>query len=178
MIGQAMIGRVVLALTAVLALSAPTRAASPQGFNGEKPEMATGKVVDALCALTGDCPADCGGGRRQMGLLTPAGKFYLVAKTETPFAGAVADLLPHCGQTLIIDGLLVQDNKAVIFYLDRLHETEKTPWRPPIGFIVDWAQRNGVGAMSKAAEEWWAHDPTIRAHLAKYGKLGLGATTK
>ena len=32
----------------------------------EQPARFEAKVVDALCELTGDCPADCGAGKRQL----------------------------------------------------------------------------------------------------------------
>lgn len=162
-------------LLAALTLLAPAvQAASPQGFNGEQSVTVTGKVADMLCLLTGDCPADCGAGTRQLGVLSGTGTLYLLAKTETPFAGAVADFLPQCGKEVTIDGLSVTANRATILYADRVRETEKTPWRPLIGFIVDWSARNGFGAMSAQADSWWEHDPLIRAHIARFGKTGLG----
>ena len=81
---------------------------------GEEMARFEGKVVDALCALTGDCPADCGAGKRQMGILRSAdGHFLLVNKNGQPiFTGATVDLAPYCGKTVEVDGLLVGDREV------------------------------------------------------------------
>jgi hypothetical protein len=38
------------------------------GLQGREPALFKAEVVDLVCALTGDCPEDCGGGARQMAL--------------------------------------------------------------------------------------------------------------
>ena len=85
--------------------------AKPWNLFGEEKARFEGRVVDALCALTGDCPVDCGAGARQMGILRAAdGAFVLAAKNGQPvFTGATFDLAAFCGQEVEVDGLLVGD---------------------------------------------------------------------
>jgi hypothetical protein len=76
-VGQAMNIVRTIALTALF--FAPL-VAEAQGFSAnseaeswnlyaEQPARFEAKVVDILCEITGDCPADCGAGKRQLGLL-------------------------------------------------------------------------------------------------------------
>lgn len=62
----------------------------------EVPARFEAKVVDLLCELTGDCPQDCGAGRRQLGLLRSADNVLVLAmKNNQPlFTGAAVDLAP------------------------------------------------------------------------------------
>ena len=55
----------------------PARAAEEWGLPDEKVVRFEAKVVDAMCELTGDCPAQCGGGKRQLGLVTDSGALIL-----------------------------------------------------------------------------------------------------
>ena len=68
----------------------PVRAADEWGLPEEKVARFEAKVVDILCELTGDCPDGCGGGQRQLGLLTDDGRLVLPLKNFTPFSGAAA----------------------------------------------------------------------------------------
>ena len=52
------------------AWTAGALAAESWGLPEEEKTRFEAKVVDALCELTGDCPDRCGGGKRQLGLLT------------------------------------------------------------------------------------------------------------
>ncbi len=65
-----------LALT-VSVFAPGSRAADSWGLPGEKEVRFEAKVVDILCELTGDCPADCGAGKRQLGLLKDDGTLVL-----------------------------------------------------------------------------------------------------
>ena len=75
--------------------SAGSKAKSWSLFGEEKARF-EGRVVDALCVLTSDCPTDCGAGKRQMGILRSTdGRFLLVNKNGQPvFTGAAVDLAP------------------------------------------------------------------------------------
>ena len=44
-------------------------AADEWGIEFEEKVRFEAKVVDILCELSGNCPANCGGGKRQLGLL-------------------------------------------------------------------------------------------------------------
>jgi chaperone required for assembly of F1-ATPase len=43
-------------------------AAEEWGIDGEEKARLTVKVVDIACELSGNCPAKCGEGKRQLGL--------------------------------------------------------------------------------------------------------------
>ena len=54
-------------------VSAQESQAESWGLLGEQALRFEGKVTDLLCAITGNCPADCGAGKRQLGLLRDDG---------------------------------------------------------------------------------------------------------
>jgi len=147
-----------LILIALLALPIPGLTAESWGLPEEKPASFDAKVVDMVCALTGDCPARCGAGKRQLGLLTKDGKLILVSKNAAPFAGASADLAPYCGQKITADGLFTSNQGVTLFALQRL--------RPQGG---DWRD-----ALSPDSSEWYLHDAKVKALIDQQGKLGLG----
>ncbi|MCP4249804.1 MAG: hypothetical protein GY778_22405, partial [bacterium] len=90
--------------TAVLVLlSGAARAADEWGIEYEEKARFEARVVDILCELSGDCPAGCGGGKRQLGLLKDDGVLILPAKNQDIFAGAAHDLLPYCGKRIVVD---------------------------------------------------------------------------
>ena len=59
----------------------------------EQPALFEARVVDVLCELTGDCPADCGAGKRQMGLVRSADNVLVAWPTKLSLA-------PHLGQEI------------------------------------------------------------------------------
>ena len=61
----------------------------------EQPARFEAKVVDILCELSGDCPDNCGDGKRQLGLLRAAdGVLVYPNKNSQPaFTGAALPLL-------------------------------------------------------------------------------------
>ena len=67
------------ALSTALLAAGPARAAEPWGIPGEKPMVLKGRVVDAICHLTGQCPRDCGAGRRGAGTGAAGGAELVVA---------------------------------------------------------------------------------------------------
>jgi hypothetical protein len=153
-----------LAIPAAL-FAAPALAAEAWGLKDEKLVSFRGQVVDILCALKGDCPAACGGGKRQLGIVSE-GKLYAAAKSNTLFAGATKDLLPWCGRTIEIDGLLVENPAMPILMVQGIREKSEQPFAPTDQFEKDWTAANGK------ADEWWRADPTARAALAENGILG------
>src|SRR3546814_4003559 len=54
-------------------IAANAQAANSWGLPNEEIVRFEAKVVDVLCELSGDCPADGGAGRRQLGLVTDDG---------------------------------------------------------------------------------------------------------
>lgn len=157
----------------VLAAIPAARAAESWGLPGEEATAFDGKVVDVQCVLTGDCPRNCGGGRRQLGLLTADDKLVLAMKSATPFAGAVRDLLPYCGRTITVDGLFATNEGSRVFALQRL-KPAGGQWISAERFLADWAKANKTTPEGDKAAEWFRHDPTIAGLIADDGKLGLG----
>ena len=101
-----------LAASALALLAAPLAAqdfsegseARTWNLYAEVPALFDAKVVDVMCELTGNCPANCGDGERQLGLLRSADNVLVMAtKNNQPaFTGAVVDLLPYCGQQVTV----------------------------------------------------------------------------
>ncbi|MEM8760039.1 MAG: hypothetical protein AAGE83_06925 [Pseudomonadota bacterium] len=144
--------------------------------HGESKARFEAKVTDAVCALTGDCPEDCGAGLRQMVLQRVAdGKTLLVFKNTQPiFSGATYDLAAYCGQTVVVDGLIVGDPEvtkgAEIMQVQTVTvsgETAKTN-----KFTQGWEGRteNPIGEKGP----WFRRDPLIQQRLDTTGYFGLG----
>jgi len=165
--------RLSIAILAAALVSHPLMAAESWGLPNEEAATFSATVVDMQCALTGDCPKDCGNGRRQLGFLTGDGKLILAMKNADPFAGASRDLLPFCGQTVTADGLFAANEGVRVFALQRI-KPAKGEWIAANGFIRAWAKANKLAPDGEQAAEWFRHDPTVAALIASGGKLGLG----
>jgi hypothetical protein len=177
------VAALILAASAALAegeFSAGSKAKSWDLFGEEKARF-EGKVVDALCVLTGDCPADCGAGKRQMGILRAAdGRFLLVNKNIQPaFTGATVDLAPYCGQTVEVDGLLVGDRDVTpglgdgrLYQVQTVRVLGEDAAKKANLWTKDWAERNAdVGGKGP----WFRRDPKVMEQIEAHGRLGLGA---
>ena len=143
------------------------QAAEPWGLENEKVVQLEGRVVDLACELARDCPADCGGGRRQLGVLTAEGRLLPLAKGNVNFANAVADLLPFCGRTLGIDGLLIESPVMSLLFVQNLRASPEAPWQPTAAFERDWKAAHGEAA------EWYREDPAVKAAIAEKGVFGI-----
>ena len=107
-----------LAVTATAAIGADFSKGSNAkeiGLVGEQKAMFSGKVVDILCELSGDCPANCGDGKRQLGIVRQADNVLVVVSKNSQFEfnGAVDDLLPYCNKAIDADGLLIGDDPGM-----------------------------------------------------------------
>lgn len=152
--------------------------ASPWGLQGEETARFDGRVVDVLCVLTGDCPADCGAGRRQMGVLRAAdGALVLAMKNIQPiFTGATVDLAPYCGRDVTVDGLLVGDASVTPGLGAKLLQVQTVTLDGATAkterWEADWQARHpdvpGEGP-------WFRRDPAVAAEIARDGQFGLGA---
>jgi len=147
------------------------------GLLGEETARFEARVVDILCELSGDCPENCGGGDRQLGLLRTADDVLVMAlKNGQPlFTGAVEDLLPYCGQTVVVDGLLVGEpgTAPAKFYQVQTIRPEGAEEAARANRFTDvWAEENPTAA--QAGGEWFRNDPDIRAQIEAEGYLGLG----
>jgi hypothetical protein len=164
-----------LALVAKRGSSASAaRAAESWGLPGEQEARFEARVVDLLCELTGDCPADCGAGTRQLGLLRDDGTLVLPLKNQVIFAGAAAELLGFCDRRVVTDGLMVTNRGHTIFALQFVKAAPDGKWQRANRFLPIWAVENGVGPKSATAKRWFENDPRVRDLIARDGKLGLG----
>lgn len=66
---------------ALFSFSHAALAADSWGLPGEEEVRFDAKVIDVLCVLSGDCPPDCGAGKRLLGLLKEDGELVLPIKT-------------------------------------------------------------------------------------------------
>ena len=163
-----------LLLVGVTLTPGALRAAESWGLPGEETVRFEAKVVDLLCELTGDCPADCGAGTRQLGLLRDDGTLVLPLKNQVIFAGVAAELIGFCAQRVIADGLMVTNRGHTVFALQFVKAAPDGKWQRANRFLPIWAKRNGVDAKSATAKRWFENDRRVKDLLARDGKLGLG----
>jgi hypothetical protein len=149
-------------------------AAESWGLPDEEKVRFEAKVVDALCELTGDCPAECGGGKRQLGLLTDSGELILPFKNVVPFAGAAGELREFCGKRVTADGLFAINRGVRVFALQFLREVPGGKWRRANRWTRDWAAANGVAPDSPTASQWFRNDALVKEIIERDGKLGTG----
>ena len=158
----------------LMLLSPAVWAGQEWGLPGEEVVRFEAKVVDILCELSGDCPANCGGGARQLGLVNDAGKLILPLKNQVPFAGAADELIDFCAQRVVADGLMVTNRGYTFMALQFVRAAPDGSWRRANRFTPKWAARNGVAADSDQAAQWFHNDPRVKDLVARQGKLGLG----
>lgn len=159
--------RLLVTVMAVALGAGSAQAADSWGLENERIVLIEGRVVDLLCELAGDCAPGCGGGTRQLGLVEASGRLLPLVKGNVNFANAVPDLLPHCGRTVQLDGLLVESPAMPVLFVQALRGSEAEPWRPTTAFAEQWKARHGE------AEEWMRADPAVKAAIARNGVLGI-----
>lgn len=144
------------------------------GLLGEEPARFEAKVVDILCELTGDCPANRGDGRRQLGLLRSDGVLVLPTKNGQPiFTGAATDLAPFCGQDVEVDGLMVgEDIPAKLYQVQLIRPAGEGEWQKTNRWTTVWNAENPEAA--KAEGPWFRKDPRILSRIEDNGYFGLG----
>ena len=162
--------RLLTAAAAVLLLSAgAAQAANEWGIEHEAKARFQAKVVDVLCELTGtDCPADCGAGKRQLGLLRDDGTLVLAIKNFDPFAGAVNDLIGFCGQRVEVDGLMISNPKMPMFAV-QFKRAPEGKWSRANQFGKDWVEAN---PNKGKVNQWFRKDPTVVQVIKEKGILG------
>lgn len=179
--------RGVLALALALAGPAAAQEADPYAFEegsearswnlyAEHPARFEARVVDMLCEVAGDCPADCGGGARQMGLVRAAdGVLVFPNKNGQPlFTGAAAELHPYCGRDVEVDGLLIDDpdlGARNVYLVQRIRALDEAEWTAADRWTDAWAERNPEAA---GAGPWFRRDPRVNALIEREGWFGLG----
>ncbi|SLN42485.1 hypothetical protein PEL8287_02106 [Roseovarius litorisediminis] len=142
----------------------------------EKPARFEAKVVDILCELTGDCPENCGDGRRQLGLLRAADKalVYPNKNAQAAFTGAALELLPYCSADVEVDGLLIEDPDLAaknIYLVQKIRLVGEENWTKANSWTKKWAKANPD---AKGKGPWFRRDPRVRAAIAEDGYTGIG----
>ena len=163
----------VAALVALVATPGITKAADEWGIEHEQVSRLEAKVVDIVCELTGDCPAECGAGKRQLGLLKDDGTLLLVGKNNEAFAGATADLVAFCGQRVTADGLFIDDPLMPLFASHFKRLAPDGNWSRANQFTKDWAADNGFDPKGKEVGQWFRHDPAVKQKIAEDGVFGI-----
>ena len=163
-----------IAAACLLAAMPAAQAAESWGLPGEEIVRFEARVVDIVCELSGDCPANCGGGTRQLGLVNDEGKLILPLKNQVPFAGAADELIDFCAKHVIADGLMITNKGHTFMALQFVREAPDGKWRRANRFTGKWAKRNGVAADSNEASQWFYNDPRVDDLVKRQGKLGLG----
>ncbi|MEM7644756.1 MAG: hypothetical protein AAF366_19875 [Pseudomonadota bacterium] len=145
------------------------------GLFAEQKARFTATVSDPLCELAGDCAADCGGGTRQVVLIREADDVMLfpMKNAQTSFNGAVADLAPFCGQTVEVDGLVLDDPEigAVNVYLVQRIRPDGGEWQRANTWTDNWAEKNPG---REGPGPWFRRDPRVLERIEEEGYLGLG----
>lgn len=143
---------------------------------GEQKALFSGKVVDILCELTGDCAANCGDGNRHLGIVRSAdNRLIAVLKNrQASFNGATEDLLPYCNKNVDVDGLMVGEDEVVEtqFYMVQLiRETGSSQWNKTTRWTKRWRAKNPE---AKGKGAWFRRDPRVKKQLERTGHFGLG----
>lgn len=145
----------------------PAQAADGFGFENEAPAVLEGKIVDLACTLKGDCPPECGGGRRQLGLLSSDGKLSAIVKGPVDFANAVPDMLALCGKDVQLDALVINDPTIRIVMVQGVRGKSSERWRKPRQFESQWETANGK------SDEWYREDKAVRKVIGEDGVYGI-----
>ncbi len=159
--------KTILAVCFAFTASPQAQAAEAWGIEGEKLVEFSARVVDIACTLKNDCPPDCGGGKRLLGLMTEDGKLRAAVKASVDFGGAVRDLLPYCGKTIQVDGLLIENPAITMVMVQRMRENASQERRKTLTFQADWDARNGK------SDEWYRNDPLANKVIADDGVYGI-----
>ena len=147
------------------------------GLQEEEKATFSGKVVDVLCEVTGDCVDNCGNGNRNLGIVREGdGSLVMVLKNaQFSFNGPVPDLLPYCNRAVDVDGLLVGDAEVygTKFYMVQfIREAGAGDWQKANQWTASWKARNAEAAKGKGP--WFRRDPRVLKQIEATGYFGLG----
>jgi hypothetical protein len=145
----------------------------------EKKAFFKAKVVDPLCTLAGDCPDNCGGGKRQLALLRLSDNVMVLPlkNSQAAFSGAANELQPFCGKDVEVDGLLIEDEELSsknLFQVQKIRNIGDEKWTKANHWTKEWKAAN-PGAKGKGP--WFRRDPRVKTAIAESGYLGLGLET-
>lgn len=147
------------------------------GLQDEEKAVFSGKVVDVLCELTGDCADNCGNGDRNLGVVRDSdNKLIMVLKNgQFAFNGPVPDLLPYCNKAVDVDGLLIGDEEyygAKFYMVQWIRESGEAEFRKANQWTPSWKARNPEVANGKGP--WFRRDPRVVKQIEATGYFGLG----
>jgi len=162
----------IAAMAISVAVPGIARAANSWNLPGEEIVRFDATVTDVLCVLSGDCPEDCGAGKRLLGLLKDDGELVLPIKNGGPFTGATNDLIGYCGQKITVDGLFTI-NYGVKSFAMQFTKPADGEWGRSNAFVKDWAKERGLGIKDKKVRFWFRNDETILKLIDERGVLGL-----
>ena len=145
----------------------------------EQPARFEAKVVDILCELSGDCPDNCGDGKRQLGLLRAADGVlvYPNKNSQAAFTGAALELAPYCQADVEVDGLLIEDPElgaTNIYLVQKIRAVGESEWVKANTWTKKWAAAHPE---AEGKGPWFRRDPRVNAQIAQSGYLGLGLET-
>ena len=144
---------------------------------GEAPAFFEARVTDPLCALTGECADNCGDGALQLTLVRTSDDVMVfpLKNSQAAFSGAVQELLPYCGQTVEVDGLIITDpdlGAQNLYMIQKIRLSGTEEWTKANTWTKKWAAANPE---AKGKGSWFRRDPDIKAEIVEEGYLGLGA---
>ncbi len=173
-----------LLAAALIALSSPALAqdfsegseAKTWNLYAEIPARFEAKVVDMLCEITGDCPDNCGGGKRQLGLLRAADNVlvYPNKNSQPAFTGAAEELLPFCGQNVEVDGLMLDDpdlGAMNVYLVQLIRKVGDGEWTKANQWTKRWAEKHPE---AEGKGPWFRRDPRVLAEIEEEGYFGFG----
>ena len=161
-----------LTLLAFLAgCATPAGKVESWGVTAQQESAFTGKVVDVMCELNGNCADNCGEGSRQLAIKTVDQGTVLVAKNVTLYSGAADELWAFCGQDVEVNGLFTA-NKNVRFFQVQNVRTPGGEWKRANRFHEAWASRSGQSGSK--ARKWYKNDERVDEIIKRDGRLGLG----
>lgn len=174
---SALVAAVILSTTAHAGTFSEGSNAKEWGLFGEETATFSGKVVDILCELSGDCADNCGDGTRQLGIVRAADNVLVpvLKNRQSSFNGAVTDLLPYCNKMVDVDGLLVGDEEqtaAKLYMVQFIREAGAAEWSKTSLWTKKWNADNPDKKAIKGP--WFRKDDRVLRQIEKDGYLGLG----
>ncbi len=147
------------------------------GFQEEEKALFSGKVVDVMCELSGNCADNCGNGNRLLGIVRDAdNKLILPLKNgQFSFNGPVEDLLPYCGKKVDVDGIMVGDAEVYgskFYMVQKIRDAGAPEFKKANLWTKAWAKRNEEAAKIKGP--WFRKDPRVLKQIEATGYFGLG----
>ena len=143
---------------------------------GEEKALFSGKVVDIMCELTGNCVDNCGNGNRHLGIVRSAdNKLIAVLKNrQASFNGAAEDLLPYCNKLVDVDGLMIGEDEVSpsrFYMVQFIRVSGEEKWNKANRWTKAWKAKN---PNAKGKGPWFRRDPRVKKQLAATGHFGLG----